>query len=245
MKIKALLIIVVFFTITVKSQIIKQGTVTYKKELIKKIFVKKKNNDLNFDEFKMIEEKTIDVLKSIRFELKFNRIESTFSVVPSLIIEENKYAEMALIPYGDSKFYNAKNERLSEVNIFGEDFLVTDKPLAWQLKNETKKIGDYLCYKAIAIEKKMYRGKMKEYPVIAWYCPEISSSFGPIGVAGLPGLILEVNKGNIKYRATKINLNPKKNIKITKLTKGKKITRKKLGEMISQAMGNFKKNKGY
>ncbi|MCD8438406.1 GLPGLI family protein, partial [Tenacibaculum dicentrarchi] len=101
------------------------------------------------------------------------------------------------------------------------------------------------CYKAIAIEKKMYRGKMKEYPVIAWYCPEISSSFGPIGVAGLPGLILEVNKGNTKYMATKINLNPKKNIKITKLTKGKKITRKKLGEMISEAMGNFKKNKGY
>lgn len=192
----------------------------------------------------MIEEKTIDVLKTIRFELKFNRIASTFSFVPSLIIEENEYSGIALIPYGDSKFYNAKNERLSEVNIFGEDFLITNEQLNWQLKNETKKIGNYVCYKAIAIEKKLDRGKMKDYPIVAWYCPEINASFGPIGISGLPGLILEVNEGNIKYIATKINLNPKENIKINKLTKGKRVTSKKMGEMISEAMGNFKKNKG-
>ncbi|WCC45983.1 GLPGLI family protein [Tenacibaculum finnmarkense] len=185
------------------------------------------------------------LLKNIEFELKFNVKESFFAVIPSLALEESRWGKLALAGYGNNKFYNAKNERLSEENIFGEDFLVNIEQLNWQLKNETKKIGDYLCYKAIAIEKKMYRGRMKEYPVIAWYCPEISSSFGPIGVVGLPGLILEVNKGNTKYMATKINLNPKKNIKITKLTKGKKITRKKLGEMISEAMGNFKKNKGY
>ncbi len=245
MKIKLLLILIVFFTVTVKSQMIKEGKIIYKKEFTERTFVKNKSNDPNFEHFKEIEDASLAALKNINFELKFNNNESSFAFIPSLEIEENKYAELALGPEGSTFYYNTSVSSLSKINIFGEDFLVTDKPLTWQLKNETKKIGDYLCYKAIAIEKKMYRGKMKEYPVIAWYCPEISSSFGPIGVAGLPGLILEVNKGNIKYRATKINLNPKKNIKITKLTKGKKITRKKLGEMISEAMGNFKKNKGY
>ncbi|MCG8236209.1 GLPGLI family protein [Tenacibaculum finnmarkense] len=245
MKIKALLIFVVFFTITVKSQIIKQGIITYEKSYTEKFHAENKNKHPSFAKFKMIEEKTIDVLKSIRFKLKFTRTTSTFSVVPSLIIDENMFSGMALIPEGKGQYYNDENNILSEKNIFGENFLITDEPLKWVLKNETKKIGDYLCYKATAIERKMKRGGMKEYPVIAWYCPEINTSFGPVGLAGLPGLILEVNKGRLRYTATKINLNPKKNIKIAKITKGKKVTRKEMNQMLGEAMGNFKKNKGY
>ncbi|MBE7696801.1 GLPGLI family protein [Tenacibaculum finnmarkense] len=243
-KIKLITIITLFFINNIIAQS-QQGIVTYKKSIERKIPTEKDKKASNFNKFERVNKSIDKLLKNIEFELKFNVKESFFAVIPSLALEESRWGKLALAGSGNNKFYNAKNERLSEENIFGEDFLVNIEQLNWQLKNETKKIGDYLCYKAIAIEKKMYRGGMKEYPVIAWYCPEISSFFGPIGVAGLPGLILEVNKGNIKYRATKINLNPKKNIKITKLTKGKKITRKKLGEMISEAMGNFKKNKGY
>ncbi|SOU85656.1 GLPGLI family protein [Tenacibaculum dicentrarchi] len=243
-KIKLITIITLFFINNIIAQS-QQGIVTYKKSIERKIPTEKDKKALNFNKFERVNKSIDKLLKNIEFELKFNVKESFFAVIPSLALEESRWGKLALAGSGNNKFYNAKNERLSEENIFGEDFLISNEQLNWQLKNETKKIGDYLCYKAIAIEKKMYRGKMKEYPVIAWYCPEISSSFGPIGVAGLPGLILEVNKGNTKYMATKINLNPKKNIKITKLTKGKKITRKKLGEMISEAMGNFKKNKGY
>ncbi|WP_370402838.1 GLPGLI family protein [Tenacibaculum dicentrarchi] len=243
-KIKLITIITLFFINNIIAQS-QQGIVTYKKSIERKIPTEKDKKALNFNKFERVNKSIDKLLKNIEFELKFNVKESFFAVIPSLALEESRWGKLALAGSGNNKFYNAKNERLSEENIFGEDFLISNEQLNWQLKNETKKIGDYLCYKAIAIEKKMYRGKIKEYPVIAWYCPEISSSFGPIGVAGLPGLILEVNKGNTKYMATKINLNPKKNIKITKLTKGKKITRKKLGEMISEAMGNFKKNKGY
>ncbi|MCD8400995.1 GLPGLI family protein [Tenacibaculum finnmarkense] len=243
-KMKILVVIALFFLNNIIAQS-QQGIVIYKKSIERKIPTEKDKKASNFNKFQRVKKSIDKLLKNIEFELKFNVKESFFAVIPSLALEESRWGKLALAGYGNNKFYNAKNERLSEENIFGEDFLISNEQLNWQLKNETKKIGDYLCYKAIAIEKKMYRGKMKEYPVIAWYCPEISSFFGPIGVAGLPGLILEVNKGNTKYMATKINLNPKKNIKITKLTKGKKITRKKLGEMISEAMGNFKKNKGY
>ena len=61
----------------------------------------------------------------------------------------------------------------------------------------------------------------------------------------VPGLILETNKGNIKYTATKIILNSKKEITIDKLTKGKRITEKEMSEMMNETMGNFKKNKRY
>ncbi|MFZ3574644.1 GLPGLI family protein [Tenacibaculum finnmarkense] len=243
-KIKLITIIALLFLNNIVGQS-QQGVVLYKKIIARKVPTINDKKSANFEEFKRVD-KTIDkLLKTTDFELKFNGKESFFAVIPSLALEESRWGKLALAGYGDNKFYNTKNERLSEENILGEDFLVNSEQLNWELKNETKKIRDYLCYKAIAIEREMYRGKMKEYPIVAWYCPEINNSFGPIGVTGLPGLILEVNKGNTKYTATKIMLNSKKTIKIEKLTKGKKITRKKLGEMISEAMGNFKKNKGY
>lgn len=245
MKKTLLLIILSFFTLKNVAQK-SDNFIIYKKFFAKRIFKSdKKNKSHNFNKFKVIEEKAIDILKTIEFQLVFNINESFFDVVSSLELADNKFAGFALGPEGSASYYNSSTIRMSKVNIFGEDFLVTDRQLKWQLKNETKKIGDYLCYKAVAIEKELYRGKMKDYPIIAWYCPEINASFGPIGIAGLPGLILEVNKGSIRYAASKINLNSKKNFIIKKLTKGKRVTREKLGEMIDEAMGNFKKNRGY
>ena len=53
----------------------------------------------------------------------------------------------------------------------------------WNLSNETKKIGSFLCYKATTT----FRGRH----YIAWYSPDIPLSFGPWKLQGLPGLILE------------------------------------------------------
>ncbi|MBE7687237.1 GLPGLI family protein [Tenacibaculum finnmarkense] len=238
-----LLVLLFVFNLKVKAQT-GNMIVFYKKEFTKKTFVENKDNKPAFNKFKKIEEKIINLMRKIEYKLKIKEGSSNFKVINSLIFEENIYAKAAVIPEGTGQYYNTKNIRLSEFNIFGEDFLISNEQLNWELKNETKKIGNYLCYKAIAIEKKMYRGKMKEYPITAWYSPEINVSFGPVGISGLPGLILEVNKGKIRFTATKINLNTKEKIKIERPTKGKKVTEKEMNEMISEAMGNFKKNKG-
>lgn len=174
-----------------------------------------------------------------------NETSSYFKVLNSLELVDDKFAQSVLLPFGNSIFYNTKNVRLYKKNIFGEGFLVNTEALKWELKNETKKIGEYICNKAIAIEMRTFKGKTKKYPIIAWYCPEINAPFGPIGVSGLPGLILEVNKSGLRYVATEINLNTKKDIQIGKFTKVKRITQNKLDEMMNEAMGNFKKNKGY
>ncbi|WCC45010.1 GLPGLI family protein [Tenacibaculum finnmarkense] len=178
---KILVVIALFFLNNIIAQS-QQGIVTYKKSIERKIPTEKDKKLPNFEEFQRVNKKINKLLQNAEFELLFTAKESFFVLIPSLILEESSWSKLALVPYGNSKFYNTKDEILFEKNIFGEDFLISNEQLNWQLKNETKKIGIYLCYKAIAIEKKMYRGKMKNYPIIVWYCPEISSSFGPIGV---------------------------------------------------------------
>lgn len=222
---------------------VKNGVITYKKVLIKKTFVKKEKNNTNFEQFSFIENKIIEALKEIKFELKFSKNESTFQRVKSLKTENDKFFGLALIPHGSSVFYKDNKGTLEQKNIFGEDFLISKDKLNWKLINESKKIGEYNCLKAVAEVIKPYRGKPKKYVKIAWYSPKINASFGPIGYGGLPGLILELNDGKYKYVASKIKLNLKNNIKLKSNLKGKNITEKEMDLLISEAMGNFKRNK--
>uniref|UniRef100_UPI0040496601 GLPGLI family protein n=1 Tax=Flavobacterium sp. TaxID=239 RepID=UPI0040496601 len=69
-------------------------------------------------------------------------------------------------------------------------FYVKEKKatLNWELENETKKIGNYTCNKAVC----QFRGRT----YIAWYTNEIPVSFGPWKLQGLPGLILEAYTPN-------------------------------------------------
>ena len=62
-------------------------------------------------------------------------------------------------------------------------FPLEDKVL-WQLDKDTKKIGSYLCHKAV--------GKYKNRTYEAWYTSEIPINDGPYIFKGLPGLILEI-----------------------------------------------------
>lgn len=75
-----------------------------------------------------------------------------------------------------------------------KDYLVTKKlETNWVLHNESKKINNYLCYKATQeITIKNTKGEFKHIAT-AWYCPEIPYSFGPFGYGGLPGLIFELH----------------------------------------------------
>jgi len=160
-------------------------------------------------------------------------------------VSENKFFKMSLGPDGISKFYNSKNEILKSIYIFGEKFLISKSNYKWTLKTDTKKINKYTCYKAVTIEKMKTRNGIKNILVEAWYAPEINIPFGPIGYSGLPGLILELKKDNIKYYVTSINLNPRKKILVKKPTNGKKVTQEEYYDIAINAMKDFRKNRGY
>jgi GLPGLI family protein len=152
------------------------------------------------------------------------------------------------------KKYNNLKEKISleEKDLLGKEFLVMDslKKIDWKLENETKKIGDYTCYKAIYTVKfeppKTESGKdtaagltstpRKDTVITAWYAPEIPVSHGPSYYWGLPGLILGVSTEHTTILCSKLTLNPKEKVEIKAPTKGEKITREQYNETMRKKM---------
>ncbi len=85
----------------------------------------------------------------------------------------------------------------------------------WKLLNETKKIGNFDCKKAIGI----FRGR--EYT--AWYTEKIPVPYGPWKLQGLPGLILEAynKEQEIYFVAKNVEFPSKSTTEISKVIKPK------------------------
>lgn len=170
---------------------------------------------------------------------------------------------------GGKTYKNVKDKtQIVEEDFFGKEFLVTDslKVWNWELQSETKKIGNYTCYKAIHIDKvteedlKQYEDfkkqqetskttffmmdEPKDKTTTVWYSPEIPVSQGPGEFWGLPGLILEANFGNTIILCSKVVLNPKNKTEIKKPKTGKKVTKKEYESLIEKQMEQMKDENG-
>lgn len=106
------------------------------------------------------------------------------------------------------QFYMTNQKVIYRTNIYHENkfipvIVTEDIPkLEWNLENETKEIGDFLCEKAIL----NFRGR--DY--IAWYTRMIPTRFGPWKFNGLPGLIvyLETDDKSIVFKLNHIQTLP-------------------------------------
>jgi len=132
--------------------------------------------------------------------------------------KERLLQKAASILYGtnDTYFYDKTNSKFVIKDVDGNLFFLNEK-LDWNITSETKKIGDYQCYKATAKKVGMDKfGKENSTPVVAWFAPALPYAFGPIDFNGLPGLIIELQFYKSVYLATKIevNVNSNKNIKL-------------------------------
>lgn len=166
------------------------------------------------------------------------------------------------------KYLNLKDKIcIEEADIFGKEFLIVE-PLEkpdWKLLNETKKIGDYNCFKAELIvqvtekQKEEYKDFLKkeetkpslfkmEEPkdktIVAWYTPEIPVSFGPNNYWGLPGLILEINEDETIILCSKVTLSNKEKSKIKVPNTGDKVTQKKFDEIQKKKTDSMKNEDG-
>ena len=193
------------------------------------------------------------------FTLTFNQYESSWEQQQKLETPQPEISgvNIKLVDSGDSKRYNNLKTQtaLSEEEIFGKEFLVTDQlpKWNWTMTGETKKIGNYTCHKATALlkvsdeERAQYEKRKAEmsnnpkrmiiidepqdYAVTAWYTPDIPVGHGPEGFWGLPGLILETNDGRRTILCSKIILNPKQKPEIYIPKTGEKVTRKTFNEI--------------
>ena len=207
-----------------------------------------------------------------QYLLSFNKFESLYEVQEQL--EKPSAPTSGGISFSVSfsgegkKYLNLKDKKsIVENEIFGKEFLIVE-PLEkpdWKLVDETKKIGDYNCFKAelqiLVSEKqrKEYEEFLKKEEVkpalfkmeepkdkvtVAWYTPEIPVSFGPNNYWGLPGLILEINEEDNIILCSKVILSNKEKSKIKVPNSGEKVTQMKFDEIEKKKTDSMKDEDG-
>ncbi len=199
------------------------------------------------------------------YELHFHKTTSLYYEQEKLATPTAKMTggiQIVIEEGSNNKLYKDIKEEtyVDKRDMMGKLFLIEDhlEKLDWKLEKESKKIGNYTCFKAVAIEEYEHKKFMtdsitlKSRKIIAWYTPEIPVSHGPGKLYGLPGLILEVAEGKNLLLCTKIVLNPLNAVLIKQPRRGKKVSQKKYDiikykkskEIMKRFRGSRKKGKG-
>ena len=161
---------------------------------------------------------------------------------------------------GQGSIYKSTTSKrmIEDVEQFSKRFLIIEdmEQPKWEMGTETKKIGQYTCYKATLIKEdksinygsifgrrgrnkkkdstatKEAKPKKRILTITAWYTPQIPVSSGPDKYYGLPGLILELNTGRTTMLCTEVSINTKDVIKIEEPKKGKEVTRDEYNKIV-------------
>lgn len=186
--------------------------------------------------------KTISRLDDIKYHLQFSKDKSLFKMESALTNDSDKsdfFLKSAKLLGGEEIYFtDLKDKKVTvQKSILGEVFLIQhDINYNWKLTSETKSIANYKCLKAEMILKKS-KIYVNDIKVIAWFAPEIPIAFGPNGYGGLPGLILELNFGDLNYYATEVKFD--KELQFNKPTEGIKITSEDFENYISQKIDEY------
>jgi GLPGLI family protein len=182
-------------------------------------------------------------MSEVEYQLIFTKTESLFKVTERLEQGSNDMLDLAIMRAdGDGLRYNnlQTNEKLHQKEFFGKLLLIdiSAREQKWDFVNETKKIGQFNCFKATSIKTTRNPVGTFKKPVVVWYTTELPFSHGPIGYGGLPGLIVELSYENATYFLKSVDFNPKTTYKIEKPAKGKKVSIEEYYDMQQGAMQN-------
>ncbi|POS01394.1 GLPGLI family protein [Flavobacterium croceum DSM 17960] len=187
--------------------------------------------------------------EKIQFSLVFDSISSIYQIVDKLEEKSNHDYRIATIINGGTLVYyknNKQKEKMYQAELQGQKFNVSVpfQQYNWEITSETKVVNGFKCYKAITTIEKIDKGRETTtilHPVV-WFTPDIPSSFGPMGLDGLPGLVLEGTLDGIKYLyATKINLNTTD--KVDKPNKGMEVTESEFQDINAKIYREIQKIK--
>lgn len=237
MKQRLLILVLLLFSNAIVAQEL-QGSITYQGVFNDSIYQAKikdpstnpemrKAYEIQMNSFRQYCEKT--------YILNFNRRESICKEIEKLELESPKTKQFTINQKLTYYKNFEKNLKIEKREMNGNRFLIHDTIpfIKWQLTSETKKIGDFICYRAFTRDTIMGRDrKQKEdgtfeiveyiqdiYTTNAWYALDIPINNGPLFYGNLPGLImeLEINVKIAPYKlvVTDIKLNPKKPIHIS------------------------------
>ena len=212
-----------------------------------------------------------------------NRLEKTyvltFNKTESFFKEDEKLDAMSgatdswgkNFAQGDQYKNVRDNQLVQSQEFYGKKFLVKDKlqKIDWKMGSETKQIGNYTCFKAMALipsdELSWYNfswdmmrrntpqtdsigaeiiPEIKMTQIEAWYTVQVPVSHGPSEFWGLPGLILEVSADDTTMLCSKIVINPKETIEILAPKKGEEINKEDYQATVIEKMQDFRNNRG-
>ena len=201
------------------------------------------------------------------YVLSFNKEESVFTEEDQLDAISGATDSWGKNFAPGKQYKNVKtNTQVQQQEFYGKKFLVKDvlQPIEWNLESETKKIGNYSCFKATALiptnELTWYSfswdklrntsesdstevKEVKMTQIEAWYAPQFPVRHGPLDYWGLPGLILEVSADNTTMLCSKLVLNPGEIIEIVAPTKGKEVSKIEYQDIITKKMKEFRNNR--
>lgn len=183
-------------------------------------------------------------MENIQLELIFHKNKSVFKKIEGLAIDDTDQYYALASKYSTKGIYFTdltNKEQILETGFQGnKNYLsLSIDSNEWTITKESKKIGEFICYKAVLI-KNTPKGDTE---VIAWFTPDIPIAFGPSEYAGnLPGLILELDDLLVSYKCSSINLKPRKKLEINWPKEIKTISeeeyKKKGDDLMKKISGN-------
>ena len=260
----SMFMIFVFGCFTLQAQDEFQGKAVYQTKT--KLEVDFSGSGIPADRIKMIEERMKNQMEKT-YELTFNKTASIYKEEAQLETAGGP-GGMRMMMFGGSGsgdyYKNIQTKKsATESEFSGKNFLIKGdlKNYEWKMEQETKMIGQNLCFKATTVidmpsrnmqiqfgrraqnrdnheeEEEKPEGPVMEPTIVtAWYTMEIPVGHGPGDYWGLPGLILEVNYQNTSILCTKIVMNPKDKKEISEPTKGKVVTQQEYEIIVREKM---------
>ena len=262
-QLKIITVLLLLITATLGAQEF-QGKATYQtKTTLDMDFA---NSGIPADRIKMIKERMKSRLEKT-YVLTFNKTASIYKEEVQLDQAASGRGGMRFMMMGGGAsgehYKNTKSSTSAKENEFsGKNFLVKDSLTIydWKMEQETKMIGEYMCFKATTVverpmrrefrfgrrnnteeDRKEQEKKEKEqenmmelFTVVAWYTLDIPVNNGPGDYWGLPGLILELKDDNTQILCTKIVMNPKEKSDLKEPTKGKVVTQQEYDLIVEE-----------
>ena len=181
-----------------------------------------------------------EVMSDFEFQLLIDGNESIFKQSKQLVRDDINpvlYELASGFCSGNEVWYTKKDDSIKRITLLNTDpsmVLTLDEHIQWEITNQSKQIGEFKVLKATTTRK---LGSYLE-EIEAWFAPTLPYSFGPLGYNGLPGLILEMYRGNVVFKLKEI----KEKVVDIKLPKSsKEMTFEKYFEMLDANMAKIKK----
>lgn len=200
------------------------------------------NDSAKPDEHREFIERLSKISKELEFVLIANHELGVYHYNNKLEIgEEDIIYKLAVnLGGGSSIYYRTSDKKIMHIQDFGKKINVVYDPkeLNWEITDETKSILGYTCYKAVGYKEQYDPGRKKllTFSSVAWFAPELNVPFGPKGIDGLPGLVLEGSmNGKLFLYADRIEINPSfKNKKKLTIEKGDEMTENEYLELLQK-----------